>query len=144
MEPKNGPKMNKILASQSGFTIIEVLVSSGIFAIALFFILSISSNNLNSLAYDETRVIATQVASNVMEDLLLRSSSDPVLTGVQPQSESFNASGQQITTGGIYTATWTVTPGTPIANIIQIQLVVTWAVAGVAKKISLLSFRSSQ
>lgn len=99
-----------------GFTMIEVLVSMAIFAIAVLG-LAVGATSImraNQTSYFST--VATNLAQDKLEELKAKTPANITSGGPVPTTVS----------GVTFTRTWTVTPNSPIAGVNQIDVTVIW------------------
>ena len=123
-----GTRLTRNKFANAGFTLIEVLVSVGIFAVAVLGVAMgakmVIQNNQNN--YFTT--IAVGLAQDKLEDL----KSNP--TGL--------ASGGPLTDtvdGETFTRNWTVTSSSPVSGVTRIDVTVTWSAYGSARTITISS-----
>lgn len=105
---------------QSGFTLVEVLVSMGLFAIAVLG-LSIGAASImrgNQMALYNT--IATNLAQDKLEELKAKTSANINTTG-SPEN-NISVSGVPVK----FNRSWTVTSNSPATGVKQIDVTVSW------------------
>lgn len=132
----------KKLRNQLGFTFIEVLMAAAILMVGTLVAMSMGDFTSQNLAFDQDRVTATQLGGNILEDLLNRYPTDPLLTA-GAHSQQFDSLENPVGAGGFYTVNWTITANSPTPNILTIQLSVNWLVSGIPKAINFMTYRSS-
>jgi type IV pilus modification protein PilV len=124
-------KRTRKSGNQRGFTLIEMLIAVFILSVGLLAIVSLISTAINSSSLANKLSVATSLSQAVMEDLLARNISDPILNtpvtnatyyGLDPNNLA--ASNLSITSAGTYTATYTVQPNTPAQWISRLDVTV--------------------
>ena len=113
----------KIIRSQCGFTLIEIMIAITVFAIG---VLGISKMQIASIFGNKSAIEFTEAAtwnSSKIENMLLLAYNDVELNS--------GATGQIIQ--GIYTINWTVTQGDPVPNVKRINVVAGWKDKGIQR-----------
>lgn len=110
---------------QKGFTLIELLVAMTIFAIGLLAIAGMQITAIQYNASANTRSVANAVAQRVMEEILSQAGTDPFFGTAATAADwdlddSTAATTLNIDGAGTYSATYTVTPDTPVTNLSRI------------------------
>ena len=121
-----------------GFTLVEVLVAAACLTAVVLMTSTLSVTSYRKLVDDGRFTEALQIGSSVMENLLSRDPTDPLLA-VGQHALFFDAYGNQVTANAVFTAAWTIVPNSPVANVSSIQEVVQWSTAGFPRQISLSS-----
>ena len=121
--------MKNICRNQQGFTLAELLVALTIFAIGLLAVAGMQVTAIRTNSRSNTMTVATSMAQRVMEDILSRDPINPFF--VTPGSdETYDLDRDSAATtvsvegAGSYSATYSVTPDTPVANVTQITVTV--------------------
>ena len=131
-----------IKLNAAGFSLIEVLVAVVLVGIAIVANLTISGQIAQNLGHDTNVAIASQLGSNVMEDLMIRNSSDPLLApGTHSQDYDIN---QLQVPSGSFTVTWQVALDTPIISVTQIVETVSMHSQPLSRSVTLTSYRGGQ
>lgn len=109
--------LKSTVSDENGFTLIEVLIALGIFAIGILGISSMQIYSVqgNSNAWEFTE--STHFASDNLESLMRLDYDDPGLV---------NGTATQ----GKYTISWTITDNDPVPNVRKITMNVTWVEKG--------------
>jgi prepilin-type N-terminal cleavage/methylation domain-containing protein len=102
--------------TQQGFTLIEVLVALGVFAIVLVSVPGVVITTIKSNSYARRISAATNFARDKIE--VIRNTPYGSVAG---GSET----GMEIGTKGVYTRSWTVTAG-PTASTKKVAVTVSW------------------
>jgi type II secretion system protein I len=130
--------------NQRGFTLLEVLVASTIFAIAITGLLSALSTSMRNAArlteYDRAAMLARRKMDELLLDrklpkfVTLEGVWDPGLTNGQPSGWTARVQPWEMLPGS--------GPGTPVVERIELQ--VWWVVAGQRRTFALEGFRRSK
>ena len=116
--------------SESGFTLIEVLIAIGILSFGILAIASMQSSSLLGTQNAHNVTAGTSWAQDRVEQLMLLNYNNPLL-----------ASGvTQTVTNGKYTIQWITAQNSPIANTMTITIDTLWAGAGGTQKMSSLQY----
>ena len=124
------------------FTLIEVMIASVVFLIAVGGTFSALKTGARQFANQRYLTTALQIAESSTEELLLRfQSADDLDPG--SHSKQFDAAGNVSATAVAsgYTLTWVVTPSNPIAALRRIDVTVTWTRDRVPHRIALFTYR---
>ena len=132
------PAAGNRLRNRRGFTLVELLIALialtvGMLAAGAIQVVSIRGNRMSGNAST-----ALTFATERMEDLMNRSSNDPLLADVQPSNnhnlssltdfdfeEHVNEKGQ-VVPGGFYRRIWNVADNSPAPPLKTITVIVTW------------------
>ncbi len=133
----------KGLKDQRGFTLIELLVAVFILSVGLLAIVSLETTAVNSNSLANKLSVATSLAQAVMEDLLARNVTDPILNtpvsnatyyGLDPNNPSASnvsvvsvisaGTYTSLYSAGTYTATYSIQP-TSTQYVTEIDVTVT-------------------
>lgn len=120
------------IKSQSGNTIVEVLIAAFIFAAALFSLVAFQTNLLRDRSLLDQKVYALSLAQDKMQSF--RGYTSLTTTAGQfAYDDITNGSMSTTSAGATYTMTWTVTDATdPVRK--NVNITVTWnSVSGVAQ-----------
>ena len=114
-----------LIKRTEGFTLIEILVAIGLIAVG---ILSFSLNTIGVMRgnyISGNYTIATSLAQDKMEELLVQTSFTDVDNCTNPPDQDITATGG---TGGIYDRCWEIAAPSPSlgANLKQIDVTVSW------------------
>lgn len=118
--------------AQAGFTMIEVMISILLTAIAAAGVIALYMVETRASGFSRHSTEAAVLAQDKMEQL--RTSS---VTGTATQT-TLNERGK-VVTGGLYTRTYTVTPG---AGFDEMVVTVSWSEDGVSKTTTMRSRRN--
>jgi type II secretion system protein I len=102
--------------NQAGFTLVEVLVAMGIFAVA---VLGLAMSGTSVIKANQTSLVQT-TAANIGQDKLeeLKSKTSANISSGGPAVQTIN--------GETFSTSWTVTSGSPISGMKRIDVTVTW------------------
>ena len=114
-----------LIKRTEGFTLIEIIVAIGLIAVG---ILSFSLNTIGVMQgnyISGNYTIATSLAQDKMEELLVQTSFTDVDNCTNPPDQDITATGG---TGGIYDRCWEIAAPSPSlgANLKQIDVTVSW------------------
>ena len=130
-----------ILIKEGGFTLIELMISTFILAVGVLALLNLQAADINTNAESNRLAIATVVAQDIMENLMLLDYDDPALadnnTANNPPSSDFDstdvAGGKTDNHMGFVTARnhtfnvfWNVADNYPVNKTKTINVIVTW------------------
>ncbi|MBM4258983.1 MAG: type II secretion system protein [Deltaproteobacteria bacterium] len=119
--------------SQSGFTLIEVLVGMVIFAISSLAVAMLMVNHTQLVSLNSQSSEAIALAQDKLEDLRTMNYTDLASNSAPP-----------VTKKGVgYTTSWTVQQNTPATNMTTLTVTVAWNHKGVAKNYVAKSIFSS-
>ncbi len=120
MKPLNHSKEEPV--NEKGFTIIEVMVVIGIFAIGILAVASMQVSAFQGNRSATLRTIAITLASEQMEDLI--TTDYGLIVSGNRTEDNFNIS-------------WTVTNDTPLSGTKTIAVTVTWNDRGESRNVDL-------
>ena len=104
------------IATQKGFTLIEVLIAMTVFAIGILAVMSMITTATGGNAKAVAITDATMLSSDVMEEIMaLPYDSTDLNAGAHPDPGTVPG----------YTVTWDVSVDDPISNVKQIDLTIT-------------------
>jgi len=121
--------------SESGFTLLEMMVAIVILAVGLIATVRMQGTALTANGFAQRTTVATGVARGAMEDLMSRPGSSAIFQAaaaipfdLDPDTAALTRNVQGVT----YTATVVITPGAvvngaPVTDLTQIDLTVTGA-----------------
>ncbi len=117
-------------SSQSGFSLIEVLVAISVFVFGMMAIASVQVDSISHNASSNTRSVSVSLAQGVMEQVLALDEKDNIFeattTGMvwdlDPDSA---ATSLDIPGAGTYNATWDVTTDDPVNQVARVVVTVT-------------------
>jgi prepilin-type N-terminal cleavage/methylation domain-containing protein len=110
-----------------GFSLIEVMMAGAIFAIGLTAIYSAFRTAANQFEHQRHTTYAVHITEAVMEELLVRTSSDTDLTaGSAHGPRHYDRKGFVSATASTYKTTWEVKTNTPIPNVRQLTVTTSW------------------
>jgi hypothetical protein len=114
-------RIQNTVINNHGSTLLEVMIVSAILLGALVSNMSLSGQSANSMNVDNKFATATQLGSNIMEDLLIRDPADPTMApGVHVQNYDINQI--PVASGGEFQVTWTISSDTPLLTVMRIDL----------------------
>ena len=119
-------KVEILMRSEKGFTLVEILVAIAILAFGILAIASMQSASLRSTQHSYNVTEGTTWAQDRIEQLMTLPYNQ-INTG-QDASDPY------------YTIDWTVVSGSPVANTKSITVSVSWTASGGAQKESSLEY----
>ena len=111
--------------TQSGFTMVEVMVALGILAFGILAVASMQTSSLSGTRTAHCVTEATTVAMDKVEDLMMLAYTDADLTN--------GAHGPEYDGTNTYRIDWTVNDDVPVESTKTISVVVQWQQRGVTK-----------
>jgi prepilin-type N-terminal cleavage/methylation domain-containing protein len=113
-----------LLREKKGFSLLEVLIAMCLLAVAIMGMATLQSRGIrgNDLGNRTTQAVA--LAQDKLEELINTSRSTSLAAGTTPDSS--NPIDETGGAGGIFTRTWTINDGTPVANAQSIDVTVNW------------------
>lgn len=126
--------------SQSGFTLMEVIIALGILGVAMMF--SSSSVSLIGGNFQTSRRFAKahDIAGIVLEELMAVYESDIKLTD-GAHSQNYDEFGRKTAGVSIFTATWNVRTNFPITKVKEIRLDVSWQESTKQRAVHYITYR---
>jgi Tfp pilus assembly protein PilV len=125
-----------------GFGILEVLISGTMLLIGLTSLASFQSNAQQMVARERNLMIATHVAEQTMERLLVMFPEDPLLADGEHTGQRYDKAGDVVASGGLFATSWQVDAGDPVAGARRVTVTVTWADRGKTRQLVLETVRS--
>ena len=133
MSSQKKNRNNKPLLNPSGFTLIEVLVAITIFAIGLLAIagMQVTGIRTNATASEITARVA--LAEGIMEEIVAEGSTINFSTTqndivwpfvIDPDNPDNNITTQTVSGAGQFSATYSITPDTPVVGVSTVEVVV--------------------
>ncbi len=129
--------------NNKGFSLIEVMVTVVVVGVAILANMSLSSQISQNLGRDQNIAIATELSANFMEDLMIRNSSDAMLTP-GTHTQDFDRDQMPVNSGGLFTVTWVITLDTPMVSVMQIDATVDIHAQNGLRPVKITSFRGEQ
>ncbi len=117
---------------QGGFTLIEVLVSLVLGAIAMIGVMALYRTQTNASSFSRRSTEATMLAEDQLERIRTQVSTGSATTS------SLDETGK-VVTGGVFTRTFDVTAG---VNYDDVKVTVTWQEEGAPKSVTLFGRRN--
>ena len=126
----------KNVSSNAGFTLLEVIVALTIFAVGMLGIAGVQLNAFDFNSNSNARTVAATLAQGAMERILSTDSSNANFKSTSVDKscaddvcyldpDNHTATTLDISGSGTYSATWSVTPNTPVTDIATISVTVT-------------------
>ncbi len=124
-----------------GFGILEVLISSTMLVAGLAGVLQAQASITNTMARERRLTMATHIAEQTMERLLVLFPGDGELAGGSHTGLRFDDEGTPAAAGR-FAARWTVNVGDPIAGTRRITVEVQWVDGSQDRVVALTTLRS--
>lgn len=126
----NEPIMKRVVISQQGFSLIELLIAITILAVGLLGIASLQVQSIRYNAGGNTRSATISVAQGIMEEIMALEGQNPVFETTQTDMvwdlDADTVATDLVLPGtGSYSAVWDVTTDDPLANVARITVTVT-------------------
>ncbi len=117
------------IRNEDGFTLIEVLVALTIFAVGLLGIAGLQYRAYDFNRNSNVRALTVGVAGMVLEEALALDEENPLfdvtaLNMVWDLDPNTAATTLTVNGGGTYSAVWSITTATPIANVARVDVTV--------------------
>ncbi len=135
--------------SESGFTLLEMMVAVTILAVGLIATVSMQGTSLNADGFAQRTTVATNVARGAMDDLMSRPGAAAIFQVPSPglafDLDPDTAALTRTVQGVVYSATAVITPndvvnGVPINRLTRVDLTVT----GSDRVVTLTSYKRAQ
>jgi len=121
--------MADAMTNQKGFTLLELLVAMTILTIGLLGLASMMTSGIGSDRFAHTVAVEGSIASSVMEELTSRDGDDPIfdaaVANVTYDLDTGSAATTRVVNGRTYSATFSVTPNTPVTGVAAVSVSVT-------------------
>lgn len=128
---------------ENGFTLIEMLVAVSILSIGLLGLASMLSSGMGSDRFAHMVSVEGSVVSSVMEEITSRNGSDPVffssVNGAVYDLDPSTAATTRVVNNRTYSATYSVSPDTPVAGVARVVVNVTSG----SRTVSMTAFKST-
>src|SRR5678816_1125705 len=108
------PRRRTFARQEAGFTMIEVMVALMLTAVGTAGLLALYSVQTRASGYTRHSIEASELAQDQIERLLATAAPGSVTTGSQQHLDERGA----VTTSGMFTRTWTVTPQTEYCDLV--------------------------
>lgn len=110
-----------------GFSLIEVLISSTIFIVALTGVVSAIGTSRQIKEDQRMLTQALNLAEAQVEQLLVLSSESPLLNQVsEVAGTGYSVDGVVVPSGAVFTTAWTVRRNVPAPGLLRMNVVVRW------------------
>jgi len=129
------PTRRTLARREAGFTLIEVMVALMLTAVGTAGLLALYSVQTRASVYNRHSIEASELVQDQLERLLTTEAPGSVTTGSQQHLDEKGA----VTTSGMFTRTWTVTPQTEYCDLV---VTVSWSDDGVARQVVVRGKRS--
>lgn len=121
--------MPNAMTNQKGFTLLELLVAMTILTIGLLGLASMMTSGIGSDRFAHTVAVEGSIGSLVMEELTSRDGDDAIfdatVTNVTYDLDPGSAATTRVVNGRTYSATYSVTPNTPVTGVAAVSVSVT-------------------
>ena len=115
--------------TQSGFSLIELLVAVVILAIGLLGLAQLQVTAIKTNAQSTTSTAATAIAQSVVEEIAAMGADDPMFDGPTASTQTWTGSPVTVAGAGTYNITYDVTAvqagGSTVSNLFNIEITVT-------------------
>lgn len=121
--------MSTMKTDQKGFTLLELLVAISILTIGLLGLASMMSSGIGSDRFAHTVAVEGSVGSLVVEEITSRNGDDPIfasaVTGATYDLDPGSAATTRAVNGRTYSATYSVTPNSPVTGVASVSVSIT-------------------
>ncbi len=126
-----------------GFSILEVLISGVVLFVAIVGFVQLFRHLEVTYQHQRLMTQALQIAEGRLEEILILYADDPLLAhGMTHTGPGFDRKGRPVSSAPLFTTSWTVTGGVPIAGTRRVDVVVTWTERGETRTFSLRTVRT--
>src|SRR3972149_8606326 len=120
--------MSMKTVSDKGYTLLELVIALSILSVGILGVASMMTAGIWAGRFAHIVAAESSVASSVLEELMAREGGDPVFsTGVSDALYDLDPSSAEtgiVVQGRMYTAVYSITPGSPVAGVASIEVVV--------------------
>jgi type IV pilus assembly protein PilV len=121
--------MSNTKTDQKGFTLLELLVAISILTVGLLGLATMMSSGIGSDRFAHTVAVEGSVGSLAVEELTSRDGDDPVfastVAGATYDLDPGSAATTRVVNGRTYSATYSVTPNTPVTGVATVSVSIT-------------------
>ena len=116
--------------SDSGFSLIEVLIAMAVFLIGIMAIASMQTESIRHNARSNVRSVSVSLAQGILDQILAFDEGNAVFDAdnaniVWDLAPASAATTLTVAGGGTYSASWSVDSGNPVAGLARIDVTVT-------------------
>ena len=122
--------MSKKQGSESGFSLIEVIIAMAVFLIGMLAIASMQTESIRHNARSNVRSVSVSLAQGILDQILAYDEENSIFDAdnaniVWDLDPASAATTLTIAGGGTYSASWSVDSGNPAAGLARIDVTVT-------------------
>lgn len=121
--------MSTMDTGQKGFTLLELLVAMTILTIGLLGLATMMSSGIGSDRFAHTVAVEGSVGSLVVEEITSRDGDDPIfaatVAGATYDLDPASGATTRVVNGRTYTATYSVTPNSPVTGVASVSVTIT-------------------
>jgi len=121
--------MSTMKTDQKGFTLLELLVAMSILTVGLLGLASMMTSGIGSGRFAHTVAVEGSVGSLAVEELTSRDGDDPVfastVAGATYDLDPDSAATTRVVNGRTYSATYSVTPNSPVTGVAAVSVSIT-------------------
>lgn len=121
--------MSTVKLDQKGFTLLELLVAMTILTIGLLGLASMMSSGIGTDRFAHMVAVEGSVGSLVVEEITSRDGDDPIfastVAGITYDLDPGSAATTRVVNGRTYTATYSVTPNSPVTGVSMVSVSIT-------------------
>ncbi len=130
---KTASKTDGFIGGNHGFTMVELLIAVAIFAIGILTVISMQVMAMSSTRKSQGIMETVALGSTELEQLKQLTYTD---AGLDP------ANNPQTIQSGRYRITWNVQNDTPLENVKQITMTVSWGAGGRSRQSQLIYYKA--
>jgi type IV pilus assembly protein PilV len=121
--------MTTLKSGQKGFTLLELLVAMSILTVGLLGLASMMTSGIGSDRFAHAIAVEGSVGTLVMEEITSRDGDDAIfdsaVAGATYDLDPASAATTRVVNNRTYTATYSVTPNTPVTGVATVSVSIT-------------------